>query len=151
MTQIEVWGNATWTLFHTLAEKVKEESFSVVGLEIFSLIYRISSFLPCPECSMHAKKFLSKTKPETLKTKEDLINLMYIFHNVANKNQKKELFNFENINIYKKKNLIQVYNTFINSYKTNGNMKLLTETFQRQLIVKNFKSWIIKNIKHFTP
>ena len=44
-----------------------------------------------------------------------------------------------------------IINNFIVSYTTKGNMKLLNESFQRQLVLKDFKSWISANIKAFLP
>ena len=51
--------------------------------------------------------------------------------------------------MYENYNLINVIKYFILHYNTKGNMKLLNESFQRQLIVKNFKQWIIVNINAF--
>ena len=47
----KTWGPCTWYLFHTLAEKVKEESFPLIKESLISLIIRICSNLPCPECA----------------------------------------------------------------------------------------------------
>jgi hypothetical protein len=62
---------------------------------------------------------------------------------------KKNNNNYSNMNNYTNYNLVNVFNNFINNYKTKGNMKLLNESFQRQMIVKNFKQWFIANIKAF--
>jgi hypothetical protein len=147
----ERWGPPVWNLFHTFAEKIKETSFPIIGLELFNYIYRISSYLPCPDCSNHAKLFLGKINRNKIRTKKDLIDLLYIFHNSVNKRKNKKIYNYEDINMYTNKKLIESYNSFINIYHTKGNMKLLTETFQRNVIMKDLKKWIIQNIKHFDP
>ena len=41
------------------------------------------------------------------------------------------------------------FNNFAKVYNTKGNMKMLTESFQRQLLIKDFKNWLIKNIRCF--
>ena len=41
----KTWGPCTWYLFHTLAEKVKEESFPLIKDSLISLIIRICSNL----------------------------------------------------------------------------------------------------------
>jgi hypothetical protein len=147
----EIWGPPIWTLFHTLVEKINETDYSIIGLELFGYIKKICNYLPCPECSQHATRFLASVKLENVKTKDDLRKILYIFHNVVNKRKNKSLFNFENLNNYKNKNIIQVFNRFINHYKTpTGNMKLITDSFQRQFIIKNFRKWFLTNYKRFS-
>lgn len=144
------WGPPTWTLFHTLTEKIKEESYPQIGFQLFSYICRICYILPCPDCSQHARDFLAKIKPEHVKTKDGLRNLMYMFHNVVNKRKNKPMYNSQDLAKYKELNIITVYNKFISIYKTTGNMKLLAESFQRKMLVSDFKKWMTSNYHHFT-
>ena len=51
------WGIPTWIFMHTLAAKIKEEQFPVIGPQVISHLIQICMFLPCPECSDHAKQF----------------------------------------------------------------------------------------------
>lgn len=147
----EQWGPPIWIFFHTFVEKIKEDTYSIVAPQLFSYFYRISNYLPCPSCSMHARKFLSNVKFSEIKTKQDFVNLMYIFHNIANKTQKKALYPSEGLKVYENKNLLEVYNQFIAVYNTKGNMRLLTETFHRDILVKEFKKWLKENLKYFNP
>jgi hypothetical protein len=149
MTQPSIWGPPIWTLFHTLLEKIKEENFNTLYIELFNHIKRICSYLPCPECSQHATLFLSKVKPEQISNKNDFKNMLYVFHNKVNVRKHKTLFAYSEMNRYKYLNIIVVYNKFTTVYNTKGNMKMLTESFQRQFVIKNFKQWLIKNIKSF--
>lgn len=144
------WGPPIWTLFHTLVERMREESYTIVGPTLFSFIYRISGYLPCPECSQHARTFLSNINPSTLKTKDDLRSMLYIFHNVVNKKKSKPMFNSELLVQYKTKRLIPVLNHFLSVYNNRGNMQMLTESFQRQFIIQDFKKWIMAHIVHFS-
>ena len=145
------WGPPIWMLFHSLAEKIKEEKFSEVGPQLFSMIKAICSTLPCPECSQHATLFLSRVNFSSIRTKNDFKSLMYIFHNVVNKRKNKPLFNVLELKRYSTSNLIIAYNNFVNVYHTRGNMKLLAESFQRKLIMKNFRTWFMNNYKYFDP
>jgi len=145
----EIWGPPIWILFHTMIEKSKEESYPNLGREIFSFIFRISGYLPCPSCSQHATDFLRKIPINNIKTKDELKNMIYIFHNSVNKRKEKGMFNYEKMDQYKNVNLWNAYNQFINVYRTKGNLKLLSESFQRQIIVKNFKTWLMKNSNNF--
>jgi len=145
----EVWGPAVWTLFHTLAEKINVNAYPAVFPSLFNMIIKISKFLPCPECSNDASIFLAKVKVSELKTKESLKAMLCIFHNTVNAKKRKPIFSYSNIRVYGKYNLIRVINNFISQYQTKGNMKLLTESFQRQFIIKDFKNWFLKTIKAF--
>jgi len=149
MSPPEIWGPAIWTLFHTLAAKIVDPAYSATYVQLFNHIRNICSALPCPECSKDASSFLAKINVHTLKNKEEFIKTLYLFHNFVNKKKQKPLFNYANINMYENYNLINVIKYFILHYNTKGNMKLLNESFQRQLIVKNFKQWIIVNINAF--
>jgi hypothetical protein len=74
---------------------------------------------------------------------------MYIFHNVVNKNKKKELFNVAYLNMYKNKNLIKAYNEFVSVYHTRGNTKLMADSFARDITMKQLKSFLLNNRHYF--
>jgi len=147
----EVWGPATWTLFHVLAEKVNEFVYPRIAGQLFDVIKRICSALPCPECAQDATIFLSKVRLHELRSKNDFKNMIYMFHNYVNAKKRKPLFNYVNLEIYKRYNIVSVFNRFISVYHTKGNMRLLAESFQRQLIIKNIREWFSRNIYCFVP
>ena len=151
MSPPEVWGPAVWTLFHTLTEKINENAYKKLYLQLFYFIVRICKNLPCPDCSNDASIFLAKIKPTDFKNKDDLKNFIYLFHNRVNYKKRKPLFNYANILVYQKYNTIQVVNNFIEKYQTKGNMKLLTESFQRKLLINEFKKWLKGVIVAFIP
>jgi hypothetical protein len=144
-----IWGPPIWNLFHTLAAKIREDRYDDLGQHLFRYIAKISMYLPCPQCSAHATAFFSKINPANLKTKNDLVNTIYILHNLVNKRKEKAMYGPRVLEQYKNKNIIHAYNYFANVYKTKGNMKLMTDTFQRQLIVGEFKKWLMANITAF--
>jgi hypothetical protein len=145
----EIWGPPTWTLLHTLAEKIHEDDFNKLMPQMFGLIKRVCSYLPCPDCSLHATHFLAKLKTEQISTKIDFKNTLYLFHNMVNAKKKKPLYNYAKINVYQNLNVANVFNNFVSVYNTKGNMKMLTESFQRSLIVKDLKRWLINNHNSF--
>ena len=147
----EVWGPTVWTLFHTLAEQINDDAYPYLSRQMFSMIVSICNYLPCPDCANDSSKILAKVKIEDNKTKQHFKNTMYIFHNYVNVKKRKPLFNYSVINMYQKYNIINVVNNFIKNYNTKGNMKLLTESFKRELVIKNFKNWITRNIRAFIP
>ena len=151
MSPPEIWGPPVWTLFHTLAERVSENAYPFIAKNLFLQMVNICKVLPCPDCSNDATKFLANIKISDFKTKTEFKNFIYLFHNYVNAKKRKPLFNHLNIKMYINYPLIQVINNFIAKFNTKGNMKLLSESFQRVLVVKNFKKWIYSNISAFVP
>jgi len=149
MSPPTIWGPAVWSLFHTFANKIPDNLPSVIYLSFFRQIKNICSVLPCPECANDATKFLANIPETRIATKENLIYELYIFHNYVNKKKQKPLFLFSNLDIYNNSDIYSVFRHFLNNFHTRGNMKLLTESFQRQLILKKFKSWFRMNIQFF--
>jgi hypothetical protein len=145
------WGPNTWLFIHTLAAKIKEESFPIIGTNLIRVIMSICSNLPCPECAQHSKEFWAKVKISNIKNKIDLINLLYVFHNSVNKRRKTPPFRYDNLNYYDTKNVIETYNAFSKTFNTRGNLQLINESFHRSLMMSSLRSWIISNIKHFEP
>lgn len=141
MSPPEVWGPAVWTLFHTLAEKLNANVYNQVVGSLFSMIVQICKYLPCPDCSRDATVFLAKIKLSDYKTKDEFKNMLYLFHNYVNAKKRKPLYNYANMNKYANLHLFAVVNDFIAKYNTKGNMKLLTESFQRRFVMHNFVKW----------
>ena len=143
------WGPPLWILFHGIVCKIKEDKFYFMGLQFFNIIKQICSNLPCPDCSQHATSFLSNVNFSHIKTKSDFIMLLYAFHNSVNKRKGKQLYNVSQLDSYNNVNLVIACRNFSTVYKTRGNMKLLADNFQRQIIVKNLKNWLISNYQNF--
>lgn len=145
------WGPNMWILFHTLPEKIKDENNEIIVTQLLSFYIRICRYLPCPECSEHANDFWSKVNLSTIKNKKNLTNILLLFHNIVNKRQNKPTFSITDLEQYKSYSTVNAYNNFASVYNTNGNMKLLADTFQRQLILQQFKKWFLTNSKYFNP
>jgi hypothetical protein len=145
----EVWGPPIWTLFHVLAENINSEHYNTIFPQLFALIKRVCAFLPCPECSQHATQFLAKLKPQDVSSKENFKNTFYLFHNMVNVRKKKPLYNYGNMDKYKYIPVTIAFNNFVKVYNTRGNMKMISESFRRQLIIKDFKAWLTNNIAFF--
>jgi hypothetical protein len=143
------WGPCTWVFMHTLAAKIKEDSFSLIGPNLILILIQICYNLPCPECSQHAKQFWSKVKTSNIKNKTDLINLLFVFHNVVNKRKQLKAFKHENLKYYETRNVIETYNTFSKNFNTRGNMNLINESFHRNMMIASLRNWLMANINHF--
>lgn len=143
------WGPSTWIFMHTLVSKIKETSFSLIGPNLILILMQICNNLPCPECAKHAKQFWANVKTSNIKTKDDLINLMFVFHNIANSKKKVPLFKNTDLNIYNNKNLVETYNEFSRNFNTRGNMNLINESFHRNMFLASLRNWLMGNLRHF--
>ena len=143
------WGPPTWIYAHTLAEKIKDESFPIIGPFVIQNLIQIFYNLPCPECAQHSKEFWNNVNISNIKTKTDLINLLFVFHNVVNKRKQLQPFQLNNMNIYQTKSLILSFNIFAKNFNTKGNMKMLNESFHRNRLLSSLRTWMLTNISHF--
>ena len=113
---------------------------------------KICMNLPCPDCSEHATAVMKNVKRENIKTKKDLQLFFFDFHNEVNKRIKKPIFKEDQMFMYHKaitKNIVFNYITIL-SRKYN-NIKLLTNSFHRDMSMNEFKNWISHNSSKFNP
>lgn len=146
------WGAPTWYLFHTLAEKVKEDSFLLIRKELLDIIFTICTNLPCPDCANHATRFMQGVNYDTILTKQDLKELLFKFHNAVNSKKGFPIFSRSELDdMYSKANTSNIIINFYNNFKTTG-MKVTTNSFYRTTSFNNVKTWIHKMIPlHFDP
>jgi hypothetical protein len=145
------WGEPIWFLFHTLAQKVKEESFPIIRLELLNSIYSICSNLPCPICTNHAVEYLDKINFNTINSKDQMIQMLYLFHNEVNKRKNLDLFNFDDLKTkYSKAITINIIQNFMIHYDVKSkNMRMIANDFHKKRLVSNLKAWFNANIIHF--
>ena len=143
------WGIPTWIFMHTLAAKIKEEQFPVIGPQVISHLIQICMFLPCPECSDHAKQFWANVNTKNIKTKQDLINLLFVFHNSVNKRRNVRPFRYVDLQYYDTLKIIETFNNFVRNFNTNGNMKLINESFHRGRLLQTLRAWLMGNLYKF--
>ena len=73
-------------------------------------------------------------------------DFLFNFHNDVNKKSKKELFEKENLEIYSKKNTMQVFSIFYSRWSTSTS-GMMNFTKRQQLGV--FHGWLLKNKDKF--
>lgn len=145
------WGPPTWLYLHTMAEKVKDTSFQQIRKDLIRIIYTICTNLPCPMCSNHAKEYFSKINVESIQTKNNLKQFLFVFHNSVNTRKSLNLFSYSDLDpTYSKGNYIAITNNFMKFYqeKTRNN-HLISDEMHRQRIIQIVKQWIIDNVEHF--
>ena len=145
------WGPVTWTFLHTFVAQIKDELFTEAFPQIFILIRNICLHLPCPECAQHAKEFFGKVNPGNIKTRHDIIDLLFTMHNMVNKRLHKPQFNRQNMKYYRSLGVIITYNNFAKNYNTQGNLTLMTDEFHRQKVLKMVHQWLKTHIHYFNP
>ena len=144
------WGPPIWALFHTMAEKVKEESFQLIGPQLFNLIKQICQNLPCPDCANHATAFLNKVNVKTIQTKTNFKMMLCVFHNSVNKRKDKPVFNLIDLEKYAGYRLPEVFQIFAQTYnKKLGNLKLMSESMARTRTLMYISDWFKQNHTHF--
>ena len=145
------WGPPTWLYLHTMAEKVKETSFQQIRADMFRIICTICTNLPCSMCSNHAKEYLSKINVQSIQTKDDMKQFLFVFHNSVNARKQFKLFQYSDLTeTYSKGDYKAITNNFMRFYQEKTrNIHLIADEMHRQRIVKVVKQWIIDNIEHF--
>lgn len=144
------WGEPTWFLFHTLAEKVIETHFLEIRAGLLDIIYSICLNLPCPKCADHAKSHLNGINFNTIRTKEDFKMLLFDFHNLVNSRKNYPIFKYEDLKRYEMaitKNII--HNFLIEYNKKTKNIRYLADDLHREKITSSLRKWFSSNLVHF--
>jgi len=108
----KVWGPHIWNFLHCFCEKINENFFINNKHSVFSFIKNILYNLPCPICSNDSRIQFSKVNIGIIKTKKDLKNLMFYYHNYVNNKLGKGNRSIEILNVYKNYNIHKCYNNF---------------------------------------
>jgi hypothetical protein len=145
------WGQPTWFLFHTLAEKVKDEYFADIRVELLNIIYTICCNLPCPDCAKHATEYMNSINFNTIQTKQDLQLMLFNFHNEVNRRKKFPEFSIEKLNAtYSLANTVNIIHNFMPYFEDRtGSMRLIADNLHRSRVALQLKAWFNKNITYF--
>jgi len=147
------WGEPTWFLFHTLACKVKEEYFQQIKKELLNNIYSICANLPCPTCAQHAMDYMKSINFNTIKTKEDLKNMLFVFHNSINAKKGFTIFQYSDLDDkYSKAVTINIIHNFFHYYSDkHKSIHMIANDLYRSRQIVLLKEWFHKNIQYFDP
>ena len=145
------WGEPTWFLFHTLAQKINEVYFQEIRAELLDIMYKICVSLPCPNCSSHAKQYLDGINFNTIQSKQQLQQLFFQFHNKVNENKGVPLFPFSDLEVkYSNAITVNIINNFLGVFtKKSKNIRLLADDLQRQYLIVYLKNWFQSHIQMF--
>ena len=145
------WGEPTWFLLHTLAEKIKDDQFVNIRASLLNIIYLICTNLPCPDCSNHAKTYLDGINFNTVQTKTQLKRLLFDFHNTVNKRKGYALFDYAELDEkYSKAVTINIIYNFMHFYNSKSfSIKMIANDIYRNRIIETIKNWFNMNIRCF--
>jgi len=145
------WGEPIWFLFHTLAEKVKEESVPIVIKELLNIIFLICNNLPCPDCANHATRYLQGINFDTITTKKALKDMLFNFHNSVNLRKGYSLFPIEQLESkYSSAITVNIIRNFYYNYeKSTNNQKMAANSFHRSRTIARMKTWLSVNLYYF--
>ena len=145
------WGEPTWFLFHSLAQKVKEEHFTTVKNELINTIYTICKNLPCPMCATHATQFMNSVNFSTIQTKKDLIDLLWRFHNEVNVKKNVPIFPYDQLaEKYSRANLINIIQLFMFHFKDkHASIRMIADDMFRQKLAVKMQDWFRQNLQYF--
>ena len=147
------WGEPIWYLFHTLAHKIKDDNFQQVRTELLTNIYNICNNLPCPVCATHAIDYLNKVNFNTITKKQDLKDLLFVFHNSVNERKGLPIFQYSDLDSkYEAANTINIIYNFINHFQDkHKSIHMISNDMYRARQVAVLKDWFNKNIQYFNP
>ena len=146
------WGRPIWTFFHVMAQKMKPEYFQIVIKEFIRFILLICATLPCPICSTHASEYMRAINMNNIRSKNDLIQLFYNFHNVVNQRKGYAVLQRDQIPAYENANTVIVIKDFVRAFEDKSRaMKLMADDLSRARISGQLKFWINGNLQYFDP
>lgn len=140
------WGNISWILMHSLAQKVTENNFINCKQILIKIIFDICNNLPCPDCREHANKLLKTSNIIKISNKKQLISFLWEFHNIVNKKLKKPTKNIEEVEKhYSTAKLNMIVSTFFRVYNSViYNEKMLADSFRRKIFLKKLLEDLVK-------
>ncbi len=147
------WGEPVWFILHTLSYKIKNESFMLLRAELLKHIYTICTNLPCPDCSNHAKNYLGGINFNIIRTKSDLINMLFEFHNSVNRRKGVVEFPREQFDSkYSTANTQSMMAYFIQAFMDkHASPRMIADDMYRARLTHTIKTWFINNQHHFDP
>jgi Erv1 / Alr family len=145
------WGEPTWFLFHTLAQKVKEDTFPEIRKELLTVITTICNNLPCPDCANHATQYINSLNLNTIQTKKDLINMLFVFHNTVNARKGYPAFLYADLEPkYSLAITVPIVQHFMKHFdKSNYSGRVGINNFHKTRAVAFLKSWFSTKLIYF--
>ena len=142
-TKVLKWGPPFWFLFHSMAEKVREDMFQSIRTELLNVIFLICQNLPCPDCTNHATQYLNSVNFRAIQTKNELKDLLFIFHNTVNERKGNPIFSRVDLDVkYERANMPAIWQNFMMEFtRKQKSIQMIANDFHRANIAKVLKTW----------
>jgi len=147
------WGEPVWLFLHTMAEKIKEDSFLQIKDGFLNTIVTICANLPCPDCANHATQHMRSVNFNTIQSKKDLKDMLFRFHNMVNQKKGFALFPYNQLEEkYSAAVTINIVRNFVSTFQQkNYSIRMIANDFHRTRAISLINEWLNKNLMHFSP
>ena len=148
------WGEPFWNLFHVLSFKIiEDQDFEWKKVQFLNIVTMICQNLPCPDCAAHATNYLNHVDFRTIRSKSDLQQFFYDFHNEVNGRRGIPLYPRHLLEEkYSKGVTINIIHEFMKQFETKyRNVHLLSTNLHRGGVATQIKRWFNECIMYFAP
>ncbi len=152
MSGIQKWAPQTWNFFHTFAAKINDTFYQQNKEQCLQIIKLTCQSLPCPECTKHATQFMNTVNSKNVKNKEELIEMLYTFHNIVNIRLGKHPADRKVLQNYNFVRFDIVYLNFINGYQSRYGSIMsgrISTLGKRRSTAKAIEKWMRNQWKYF--
>jgi len=152
MSGITRWATPTWIFFHTFAAKINTTFFEQNRAQCLQIIKMICECLPCPDCTIHATRFMKRVNTNNVKTKNDLIDMLFAFHNEVNIRTYKTPATRDILKTYESYRIDVAYINFMHGYpaKYGSIMSGRISTLgKRKGIARSVQKWMQQHWRFF--
>ena len=118
-----MWGPSTWIMFHTFAEKIRDDIYLLHKEECYKFILEICKNLLCSICVSHSINYLNNIK-SPLNTKHSFKIFLFDFHNHINKSLGKKIYDINRLKMYENANYESVFNYYIENVRLNNETEI---------------------------
>lgn len=146
----QVWGNATWFMMHTLAQKLRtEHEYAVPSL--LQQFDNICGNLPCPDCAEHASRMFATANIRAVVDKNSLIRFLYELHDAVNRRLDKQCPTMEECcELYNRGHTVVILKHFFKVMKDiKSQDRAMIYGFRRQQCMKAFAEFMDANLHIF--
>jgi len=139
----QAWGNATWFMMHTLAQKLRPE-YSHGAVLLVRHFQNICRNLPCPDCAEHAGRMFAQANLSAVKDKDSLVRFLWEFHSIVNQRLGKRSLTLEQCQeYYERGNTVAILKHFFAVLRSiRSQDKAMIHGFRRQQCLTTFASFI---------
>ena len=146
----QAWGNATWFMMHTLAQKLRPEHAYIVPALLMQF-ENVCRNLPCPDCAEHAGRMFATANIRAVVDKDTLIQFLYELHDAVNRRLGKACPSMNECQeLYTRANTVAILNHFFNVMKAiKSQDRAMIYGFRRQQCMKTFAEFMDANLQLF--